>query len=110
MTPRDALRKKLREKRLERTGGGAAPAEAPSLARQLKADPTGALLAMGIDDVSMLDTGKALIADPRHAQRLMRHASHAPPQQQPPEASRPPQAPPPGADSSDDGEACPPSS
>lgn len=54
------LKKKLRQ----RTGKGDAP---HAMQQQLKKDPTGALLSLGIDDPSLLSNAKSLIRHPQAA-------------------------------------------
>ena len=67
MTPRDALRQKLREQRERRTTG----ADRQQVARTVRADPTTALLSMGVDDPKVLQLGKAIAADPKAALRTL---------------------------------------
>ena len=68
MTPRETLRQKLRDKRNARTGGATTQQQ---VAKTAKADPTTALLALGIDDPAMLQLGKAIAADPQQALRAL---------------------------------------
>lgn len=76
MTPRDALKQALRDKKERRTGG-AAKSDPKMLARTMKADPTTALLSMGVDDPAMLHLGKTIAADPRRALRALKSVEEA---------------------------------
>tara|TARA_Y100000748_G_scaffold251878_1_gene217168 strand:+ start:751 stop:1125 length:375 start_codon:yes stop_codon:yes gene_type:complete len=59
---RQALRRKIREKRLQRSGGSGNASDAAAVAKTLLSDPTSALLQLGIDDSSVLANASQIVS------------------------------------------------
>ena len=55
---RAELRRRLREKIRGKRGGG------PELAQRLRDDPTTAMLQLGLDDATLLNSAKSIVKDP----------------------------------------------
>lgn len=64
MSDREELRRKLREK-IKGKREGSAESKGPQLAERLKADPASAMLAMGIDDASILNQAHRIVQNPQ---------------------------------------------
>ncbi len=56
---RTELRRRLREKIRSKRGGG------PELAQRLREDPTTAMLQLGLDDATLLNSAKSIVKDPQ---------------------------------------------